>query len=192
MNSNALRLCRKSSFVFMMLMPFGIGAFPMNINWFGESLPGAKLPISLAEQGAVFVVDLDAKANAYTYSFYLRFLVGADKQEQQRVSTILGLKERGNGSTYKDDHGELCYVRTGISIPLRLTISRVGENDETIMYVRDFDKLWGYGGNNSNLPRAIDFVRLEPAHYKIRLEVLAAVNELSGVPVNFIVDVPGK
>lgn len=183
---------RKVMFVFALFASFDLSAFPINFQGFGEHLPSATLPLSLARAGAVFVMDLDAGHKTYTYAFYLNFSPADSPQELQRVTTVLGLKESGNGGTYKNGSGQVCLVRTGISVPLRLTISRVYEGGESVVYDRRIEKLWGFGGNGSRVSRLIDFVSLEPAHYKVRLEVLAVVDDLVGVPVRFNVGLPGK
>jgi len=48
------------------------------------------------------------------------------------------------------------------------------------------------GGNNSNILKTIDNIKLDPARYRVRLESLADVRELADVPVNFEIGLPGK
>jgi len=182
---------KKLSWFLVLMASFSAQAFPLNVKGYFETLPNAKAPFSLATPGAVYTVDLDATRSTYTYAFYLSFMPGNDAQELQRVATVLGFKAPKNGATYRDDQGQVNFVRTGAVIPIRLTISRA-EGAETLVYDKQFQQLWGFGGNNSTLSRAIDFVRLEPGHYRVRVEVIAAVNELASVPVSFNVGLPGK
>lgn len=174
------------------LPSFNASSSLLNFDALVEKLPSVTIPFSLSKKGSVFTADLDAGAKTYTYTFYLNFLIKDNAEELQRVTTLLGLKDPKNGGTYKDVNGQLVEIRTGIPIDLRLTISRLDGEGESLVYDKKFHQLWSLGGNNSSILKAIDRVKLEPAHYKVRLESLAVVNELADIPVNFQIGLPGK
>jgi hypothetical protein len=153
---------------------------------FEKTPPHITLPFSLAEKGHVLTTDFKAGDKTYTYSFFLDFHVKNDDPEDlYRIAKILGLNEPDNGGTYKDANGHFIYIRTGIAIPLRLTISRVDGNNEAIVYNEEFNQLWSLGGSRIDILKLIVQVKLEPALYRVRLESLGAVNELADTPVNF-------
>jgi hypothetical protein len=144
----------------------------------------------------VITTDFKAGGNldkTYTYTFFLNFHVTkGDQQDLQRVATLLGFNESGNSGTYKDKDGHLIYVTTGIPIPLRLSVRRIGQENTGDVYSKDVSQLWSLGGNNGSLLKVIDQIKLEPGNYRVRLETLKAVNELSTTPVEFEIGLPGK
>jgi hypothetical protein len=153
---------------------------------FDKTPPHITLPFNLAEKGHVLTTDFKASNKAYTYTFFLEIPLKKDNQEDF-PPVALG----GNGGTYKDTNGKDVYIRTGIPIPLRLTISRIEGKNEVIVYNEEFNQLWSLGGSRSSFLKSIDQVKLEPALYRVRLETLAAVSELADRPVNFSISVIG-
>lgn len=195
MKKTPINFLRKLFGILFLLPFFSTNAFPLEWKGFFERLPHFTIPCSLAEKGHILTTDFKAGGNlnkTYGYTFYLSFLTKDSPEElRQRVAGFLGFREPKNGSTYTDANGQIVYNRTGIPIPIRLTISRLDGESETVVYNQEFRQLWtlAYG---ASYDKAIDVIRLEPARYRVRLETLAAVPELADVPVSFEIGLPGK
>ncbi|NKI70726.1 hypothetical protein GN109_14985 [Collimonas pratensis] len=175
--------------IFILLPFLNASALPFELSALTEKLPHVVLPFNLEEKGYIATTDFVTGNKAYTYTFYLNFQI---KNNQERIAKLLGLRDPDDGGGYKDADGQFVSIRTGIHIPLRLTVSRLDGENEVVVYDENFHQLRSLGGNDSSFLRTIDRVKLEPGHYRIRLEALAAVKELAEVPVNFEIGIPGK
>lgn len=175
-----------------LLLFISTNAFPLDLAALTEKLPHITLPFSLAEKGYVLTTDFKAGGNrnkAYIYTFYLSFLITDDDLKSGHIPRLLGFGTQNDGGAYTDADGS---IRSGVLIPLKLRISRLEGKNEVTVLTKEYKKLSSSGAGNSRLFTAIDHIKLEPANYKVRLETLAAVPELAGVPVNFEIGLPGK
>lgn len=153
--------------------------------------PEIDVPFSLAESGYVLTTDFEAGEKTYTYTFYLDFSTDVTKQLAPGAAHAFGFDDPHTGA-YQYVNGQYEFFRTGGPIPLRLTVSRINGKDEVIAYDKEFSQLIGFGGNRSSILRTIDKIKLEPGHYRVRLETLASVGDLAAIPVNFRIGLPGK
>ena len=195
MNNISINFRRTLLGILSLLPFFSSNVFPLDLTALFEKLPHVTLPFTLSEKGHVLTTDFKAGGNlnkTYTYTFYLSFLTKDSPAELRlRVAGLLGFNAPKNGSTYTNENGEIVHNRTGIPIPLKLSISRLDGEIETVVYNQEFRQLWtlAYG---ASYDKAIDKIKLDPAYYRIRLETLAAVPELANAPVSFEIGLPGK
>lgn len=134
-------------------------------------------------------IDLPLDAGVYTFYFTFHF---SDEAEAKKGFEIFEIGKRSTGGQIKDVNGNWEHIRTGISIPLRLTVSKLNGATETIVYDKSIEQLWWLGGNNSMLSEAIDKIPLPKGKYVVQLNVLQPISELSGVLSDFEIGLPGK
>jgi len=158
-----------------------------------RSHPSMQAPFDLGTAGYVLDRPFEATGKRIGYAFNLVFLPENERQ-LHTVKTLLEYSGPNFGRTRVNSSGETEWIRHGIKIPLRLTISREASDGSTVVYVKSFDRLLTTGGgNNGYLPNQIDApIWLDPGTYRIRLETLEAVPELSDVPVVLNITVPGN
>jgi hypothetical protein len=77
----------------------------------------------------------------------------------------------------------------GIPIPLRLTVSRIVDKKEEMVYEKDLRQLASWSGSRTQLSKLIAYVQLPPAHYRVRLVSLNAVPELAETKVNLRIQI---
>ncbi len=82
-------------------------------------------------------------------------------------------------------------IDEGISIPVKLTISQSTSEGETTLVQKEIDDepLEGYGVAYF---KTVYGTFLKKGDYRVRVESLADVPELTDVPVNFDVHIPGN
>ena len=184
MNNISINFRRTLLGILSLLPFFSSNVFPLDLTALFEKLPHVTLPFTLSEKGHVLTTDFKAGGNlnkTYLYNFRLSFLITDDEFKSGRIAGLLGYGQQRFG-----------FFRGGIPIPLRLTISRLVDGNEMVVYNEEVQHLLIGGAGNSRFFKDIDSVRLEPALYRVRLETLAAVPELADVPVNFEIGLPGK
>lgn len=136
------------------------------------------LPFNLAKRGNVLTTDFEAVDRAYTYTFSLDFLIKEnDPEDFKRVAKLWG--------SYAD-------YGIPISIPLNLTITRINEKNEAVVYSQRLVKLPCWASSQIAISKKIDDIKLAPGHYRVQLETLEAVTEAAETPVNFTILVQRK
>ncbi len=175
------------AFLFRLPMLFIIPNFAA----LAEDLPHKSEPF-LLQKGYTLKTDLEAGGNLkkiYSYSFYLKFMLSSDDENNKKQRALLGSAESKNGSTYQDELGSFHYNRTGIAIPVKLIVKR--RSDSGIIYSNEFQKLWTLSSSNT-YDKLIDKVTLEPGIYTVVLESLDDINQLRDLTVSFEIGLPGK
>ena len=186
---------RRNVLFFLSVLILFQKVWSMETSYFNEELPQFNIPYKLSETGYVVAFYFQAGGNlnkTYKYTFSLDFQLNKAANESiQEARKLLGTTEIGDGATHKTKFSDFDWIRTGIRIPLELTISNGDVENSKILYRATFEKLWTVGYGDS-IEKAIDAVKLEPGKYKIQLRVLSAVPELADIPVNFKISLPGK
>jgi hypothetical protein len=80
----------------------------------------------------------------------------------------------------------------GIPIPVRLTVGRVVDEKEEIIYDNEFSQLASWAGSRTQLSKLITYIKLPPGHYRVHLVALDAVPELATTQMNLRILVEGK
>lgn len=136
------------------------------------------VPFSLAEKGFSITTDFAAVERVYLYLFSLDLVLTKNDEEQfQRVARLWGGPSSFNRETSE-------FKPMGIPIPLRLTVSRVVNEREEIVFDKEFSQLASWAGSRTQLSKLISYVKLTPGHYRVRLIALESVPELATTKVN--------
>jgi hypothetical protein len=132
-------------------------------------------------------VTIDTNIRIYSTNFYQFYLIlhfkEHDPQDRNRVQSLAG-----TGQT--DASGRP--INNGLPIPVRLILSRVeGDNIESLIDETFFEqRLESHGANSFS--KIITGRTLDPGEYRIRLESLQNIPELSDVSVSFNVHAPPR
>jgi hypothetical protein len=136
------------------------------------------VPFSLAEKGFSITTDFAAVERTYRYLFSLDLVLENNNEEQfQRLAKLWGGPSSFNRETSE-------FKPVGIPIPLRLTVSRVVNEREEIVYDKEFSQLASWAGSRTQLSKLITYIKLPPGHYRVHLVALDAVPELASTKVN--------
>lgn len=136
------------------------------------------VPFSLAEKGFSITTDFAAVGRKYRYLFSLDLVCHKNNEEDcQRLAKLWG-----GPSSHDRESFELKPV--GIPIPLRLTVSRIVEKKEEMVYENDFFQLASWAGSRTQLSKLITYIQLPPARYRVHLVALDAVPELAETKIN--------
>jgi Domain of unknown function (DUF5625) len=145
-----------------------------------EKLPTEPIsvPFSLVERGYSVTTDFAAVKRTYRYLFSLDLVLEKNNEEQfQRVAKLWGGPSSFNRETSE-------FKPVGIPIPVRLTVSRVTEEKEEIVFDKEFSQLASWAGSRTQLSKLITYIKLPPGHYRAHLVALDAVPELAATQVN--------
>jgi len=124
-------------------------------------------------------VDLQAVEKTYIYTFSIDLFTGKkNSTEQRKIAELWG----GNGGYYKDTDTP---IAVGIPIPVRLTIERITSSGHESIFDKEIFKESNWAGSSTQLSKLVASIKLEPGHYRVKLEALDTVTELNDVPVQF-------
>jgi hypothetical protein len=143
-----------------------------------------KVPFEAGTKGSVAEVQFRVPRTQHAYSFFLNlYFKEGDRQERDRVQRLAG--------TGAHDY-EGRPIDTGLAIPVRLIIERIGNNVSKPILDRVFTdhELLAYGFDHYS--KRITHVRLEAGRYRARIEALENIRELAGVPVRLLIGIPGN
>lgn len=136
------------------------------------------VPFSVAEKGFSLTTDFAAVERTYSYLFSLDLVLEKNNEEQyQRLAKLWG-----GPSSF--DRGTLEFKPVGIPIPVRLTVGRVVDEKEEIVFDKEFSQLASWAGSRTQLSKLITYIKLPPGHYRVRLLALDAVPELATTQMN--------
>jgi hypothetical protein len=136
------------------------------------------VPFSFAENGFSITKDFAAVERTYRYLFSLDLELENNNEEQfQRLAKLWGGPSSFNRETSE-------FKPVGIPIPLRLTVSRVVNEREEIVYDKEFSQLASWAGSRTQLSKLITYIKLPRGHYRVHLVALDAVPELASTKVN--------
>jgi hypothetical protein len=123
-----------------------------------------------------------SRADGYTLYLNLDFKEG-DADDRDRVRKLVG------SSGYDGTGPGARQIDPGLSIPVRLSVGRVdaGKTWSVLDDVFTDHRLEGYSATDYS--KIITEVRLERGDYRVRIEALADIPELSGRPVHFDIHV---
>ena len=155
------------------------------------------VPFEAGNKGSAVEAEFSV-ATTRTYTFYLNLYFREGDQERvpagKAVLTQQELKwlerdrlkrERvrklaGTGA-YRDGQ----QIDTGLAIPVRLRIERIGNNDASFIFDRMFTNHDLEGTTADYFSKLITRVRLEPSRYRARMEALENIPELEDILVHF-------
>jgi len=133
------------------------------------------VPFEAGNKGSVVEPEFSV-ATAKTYTFYLNlhFREG-DSQNKERVRKLAGT------GAYQDGRP----AETGLAIPVRLRIERIGNNGASSVLDRVFTDHDLEVMAADHFSKLITRVRLEPGRYRARMEALENIPELEDISVHF-------
>jgi hypothetical protein len=137
-------------------------------------------------------------ATTRTYTFYLnlyfregdqdRVLAGKAVLTQQELKSLERdrlkrerVRKLAGTGAYRDGR----QIDTGLAIPVRLRIERIGDNDASSIFDRMFTNHDLEGTTADYFSKLITRVRLEPGRYRARMEALENIPELEDISVHF-------
>jgi len=172
--SGTIRSMRRSVCAFLCAIPF------ISSCSSAMSLPREPItvPFSVAEKGFSITTDFAAVKRQYRYLFSLDLVLEKNNEEQyHRLAKLWG-----GPSSFDRETSE--FKPMGIPIPVRLTVSRVADKREEIVYDKEFSQLASWAGSRTQLSKLITYIKLPPGHYRVHLVALDAIPELASTKVN--------
>ncbi len=171
------------------------GAFLLAAGWLLVSLynsrlmtlivggPRLDLPFSAGRKGAYVEAQFHVPRDSYfafTLDFYFK---PGDEQDRSKIQKMAGSGgRRPDGRTIDD----------GISIPVKLTISQSTSEGETTLVQKEIDDEPLEGYTAAYFVKTVYGMFLKKGDYRVRIESLKDVTELTDVPVNFDVRIPAN
>ena len=141
------------------------------------------LPFHAGVKGSVVETQLHASTTKnYTFYLDLHFREG-DQQDRERVRKLAG-----TGAYDRSGPGAR-QIDTGLRIPVHLSVGRVGAVTQWSILDADFASHDLEGFTAGYYSKIIAGARLEPGDYRVRLEALQNIPELSDIPVSFNIHV---
>jgi hypothetical protein len=155
------------------------------------------VPFDAGHKGSAVEAEFSV-ATTRTYTFYLNLhfregdqdrvpagkavltqqelkLLKRDRQNKERVRKLAGT------GAYRDGR----QIDTGLAIPVRLRIERIGNNDASSIFDRMFTNHDLEGTTADYFSKRITRIRLEPGRYRARVEALENIPELEDISVHF-------
>jgi hypothetical protein len=137
-----------------------------------------------------FFVPFEAQKAGNTFTTELRVV----EHRNYIFSLALGTKEGGSmedtirihklaGEFGRDKNGKL--VWPGISIPLKLKVSIVESSGERIIYDKEIHETEMIGTSERGFAKLIDYIELKPGLYRIDIQSLKDIPELTESPITF-------
>ena len=145
-----------------------------------------KVPIQAGVKGTVLETQFRALTTKH-YTFYLdlHFPEG-DRQARERVRKL-----SGTGQYNKSGPGAR-QIDTGLPIPIRLSVGRADDPDSEWSIINDVfihHDLESYSANSYR--KIIAGALFARGTYRVRVEALQDIPELSDIPVTFVMHGPG-
>ncbi len=150
--------------------------------------PTESVPIDIRKAGSTASTLIRVRYNRIydEFGFYLEFYVPEDleknslayKEKREQLAEFVG----------RNFYIERTVRRTGVDIPVRLTVNRVEDGrqipfHDQVYYTKGLYS-WGFG----RFARRIRVLYMQPGYYQVQLENLTAITTLpEGVPVFFVV-----
>jgi hypothetical protein len=133
------------------------------------------VPFEAGNKGTVAEAEFSV-ATSKTYTFYLNlhFREG-NGQNKERVRKLAGT------GVYRDGR----QTDTGLAIPLRLRVERIGNNGASSILDRAFTDHDFEGMAADHFSKLMTRIRLEPGQYRARVEALENIPELEDISVHF-------
>src|SRR5262245_16998844 len=140
------------------------------------SLPAqVDVPFKAGNKGSVIEAEFSV-AMRKTYTFYLNlYFRKGDGQNRERVRKLAGT------GAYRDGR----QIDTGLAIPVRLRVERIGNNRVSSILDRMFTDHDREGMAADHFSKLITRIRLEPGRYRARVEALENISELEDISVHF-------
>jgi Domain of unknown function (DUF5625) len=140
------------------------------------SLPAhVDVPFEAGNKGSVVEAEFSV-ATRKTYTFYLNlYFMEGDGQTKERVRKLAGT------GAYRDGR----QIDTGLAIPVRLRVERIGNNGASSILDRMFTDHDREGMAADHFSKLITRIRLEPGPYRARVEALENIPELEDISVHF-------
>jgi hypothetical protein len=140
------------------------------------SLPAhVDVPFEAGKKGSVVEAEFSV-ATRKTYTFYLNlYFREGDAQNKERVRNLAGT------GAYRDGR----QIDTGLAIPVRLRVERIGNNGASSILDRMFKDHDREGMAADHFSKLITRIRLEPGPYRARVEALENIPELEDISVHF-------
>jgi len=140
------------------------------------SLPAhVDVPFKVGSKGSVVEAEFSV-AMRKTYTFYLNlYFRKGDGQNRERVRKLAGT------GAYRDGR----QIDTGLAIPVRLRVERIGNNRVSSILDRMFTDHDREGMAADHFSKLITRIRLEPGRYRARVEALENISELEDISVHF-------
>src|SRR5262245_25693734 len=133
------------------------------------------VPFEAGNKGSVTEAEFSV-ATAKTYTFYLNlFFREGDRQNKERVRKLAGT------GAYRDGR----QIDTGLPIPVRLRVERIGNNGASSILDRTFTDHDREGMAADHFSKLITRIQLEPGRYRARVEALENIPELEDISVHF-------
>lgn len=141
------------------------------------------VPFTAGRKGSVVEVHFKVP-KTYSYSFFLNlYFKEGDAQARERVHRLAGT------GAYDANRRP---VDTGLAIPVRLIVERIGNDESRVVLDREFSNHERSGYGFDHYSKRIIRVPLASGRYRVRIESLADVPELEDIPVRFAVGIPGN
>jgi hypothetical protein len=155
------------------------------------------VPFEAGNKGAVAEAEFTI-ATPKTYTFYLNLYfregdqdrvparkINLTQQELKSLERVRQNAERvrklaGTGA-YRDGR----QIDTGLAIPVRLRVERIGNNGASSILERVFTNHDREGMAADYFSKIITRIRLEPGRYRARVEAMENIRELEGISVHF-------
>lgn len=145
-----------------------------------ESLPKQPifLPFAVAQKGTVLTFDFEAVENNL-YTFILTFQLNDDAVTRAGVAKFMG-----DGGYDPKTHKRL---NNGQPIPLRLTISNLNSSSDIPIFDKVIieEELEAFRGDAKGFSKIIDRIKLSSAKYRVHVEALRDIPELTATPIEF-------
>jgi hypothetical protein len=132
------------------------------------------LPFQAGVKGAVLDTQFRVRTTeGYNFNLDLHFREN-NAQDRERVRELAGTGQYNRAGRQ---------INTGLPIPVRLRVSRIGDGVESVVLDGAFTDHDLEGFSASYYAKIITGARLEPGTYRVRIEALQDIPELNDVLV---------
>jgi uncharacterized protein DUF5625 len=132
------------------------------------------VPFEAGNEGSVVESEFSV-ATRKTYSFYLNLhFTKGNRQDTERVRKLAGT------GAYRDGR----QIETGLAIPVRLRVERVGDNGVSSILDKVFTDHDLEGMTADYFSKIMTRIRLEPGRYRARIEALENIPDLEDISVH--------
>ncbi len=142
--------------------------------------PPLIVPFEAQKAGSTFMTELRVVEHRYyEFTILLKLKEGATMEDARSLSELAGWFGR-------DGSGKL--RKPGISIPVKLKVRVIDAAGERTIYDKEIYEEEVQGGGGAGIEKLIDSIELRPGRYRINIESLKDIPELTGYPINFGID----
>ena len=137
--------------------------------------PPIVLPFAVEKAGNKVETEMRiVEHREYTFSLQFSYKEG-DQADRARVKRLVG-------DDMQDKNGD-----PGIPTPLKLKVSVIEPAGGRVIVDKEIQKLRLRSWGGDSFDKHIDYIKLEPGHYRVSIESLQDAPDLTGIPVALVI-----